>query len=410
MTATVDRSPLLRREWQAGALVELSAVPRRMVVVWAALFLNVMTFYAVPIVVPVPPALGQLVTQGALPLALGLALMVNPRVVLRPSLLLLLMTLMALAGFLSSLHNDFMLSSLFRACRLLGFITVLWLLTPWWGRRDMLLLRCHRLCLWAITGSVILGAIAAPGLAFAFEGRLSGVIWPIPATQVAHYGAILFGIDGHPLDVPGHLRAARRHRLERHGLRGPRRAHAHRTPGHCGRSRRSPEPASSSVTRGCAAHRPSDALAVVLMATVFASEITTWVLRGQTPDEAGQLTGRTKVWAAVFSTPRPRAEELFGSGLSDQSFNGLPIDSNWVASFWDQGWFGVVVQAAMILLLLLMAIAHEPGPQRAMALFLIVYCVVASFTETGLGDAVAVPARPGRGRALLSSPARGSRR
>ena len=408
MTVTVDRSPLLRREWQAGALVELSAVPRRMVVVWAALFLNVMTFYAVPIVVPVPPALGQLVTQGALPLALGLALMVNPRVVLRPSLLLLLMTLMALAGFLSSLHNDFMLSSLFRACRLLGFITVLWLLTPWWGRRDMLLLRCHRLCLWAITGSVILGALAAPGLAFAFEGRLSGVIWPIPATQVGHYGAILFGstailwmcrvISGRHAVIAlsvtafvvlgAHTRTALLATVVGLVIAG------------------------ASLFLGHARVRRTSALgalAVVLMATVFASEITTWVLRGQTPDEAGQLTGRTKVWAAVFSTPRPRAEELFGSGLSDQSFNGLPIDSNWVASFWDQGWFGVVVQAAMILLLLLMAIAHEPGPQRATALFLIVYCVVASFTETGLGTPSPYLLDLAVAGALLSSPARGSR-
>ena len=75
MITTVDRSPL-RRERRAGELVELSAVPRRMVLVWAALFLNVLTFYAVPIVVPVPAAVGQLMTQGALPLALGLALIV----------------------------------------------------------------------------------------------------------------------------------------------------------------------------------------------------------------------------------------------------------------------------------------------------------------------------------------------
>ena len=50
-----------------------------------------------------------------------------------------------------SIHNEFALGSTFRACRLVGFVlAVLWLLTPWWGRRDMLLLRCHRRCLWAV--------------------------------------------------------------------------------------------------------------------------------------------------------------------------------------------------------------------------------------------------------------------
>jgi hypothetical protein len=125
----------------------------------------------------------------------------------------------------------------------------------------------------------------------------------------------------------------------------------------------------------------------VIAATVFASEVTKWALRGQTTQEASQLTGRTKVWSAVFDMPRPKIEELFGSGLSNQSFDGLPIDSNWVASYLDQGWFGIVVQATVILVLLLLAATRERGPQRAVALFIIVYCLVASFTETGLGTA-----------------------
>ena len=31
----------------------------------------------------------------------------------------------------------------YRAFRLIGFRLVLWLLTPWWGRRDLLLLECQ---------------------------------------------------------------------------------------------------------------------------------------------------------------------------------------------------------------------------------------------------------------------------
>ena len=86
-------------------------------------------------------------------------------------------------------------------------------------------------------------------------------------------------------------------------------------------------------------------------------------------------------------TPRPAIESVFGSGLSNKSFDGLAIDSNWVASYLDQGWFGIVLQAAMLLLLLAMVATHVRGPRRAVALFLIVYVLVSSITETGIGDA-----------------------
>ena len=40
-----------------------------------------------------------------------------------------------------------------------------------------------------------------------------------------------------------------------------------------------------------------------------------------------------------------------------------------------------------MLLLLAMVATHVRGPRRAVALFLIVYCLVSSITETGIGDA-----------------------
>jgi hypothetical protein len=73
--------------------------------------------------------------------------------------------------------------------------------------------------------------------------------------------------------------------------------------------------------------------------------------------------------------------------LSNKSFNGLPIDSNWLAVYLDQGWFGIAIDAALLLVLLILAVAHPSGVRRATALFLIAYCLVASITETGLGDA-----------------------
>ena len=80
-------------------------------------------------------------------------------------------------------------------------------------------------------------------------------------------------------------------------------------------------------------------------------------------------------------------QELFGTGLGNKSFNGLAIDSNWVATNLELGRVGVAVVVAFLLFLLLAALARPAGPRPAIAAFLVVFCVSASFTETGLGDA-----------------------
>jgi xanthine/uracil permease len=145
---------------------------------------------------------------------------------------------------------------------------------------------------------------------------------------------------------------------------------------------------------------------VVLLATTLGPVLREWALRGQSAQEAGDLTGRTLVWSAVFKLRRTPLQEIFGSGLSNKSFNGLPIDSNWVATYLDQGWFGVSVDAMLLLLLLALAISRPRGPRRAVALFLVVYCLVASITETGLGDASPYLLELVLAAALLAPPAR----
>ena len=73
--------------------------------------------------------------------------------------------------------------------------------------------------------------------------------------------------------------------------------------------------------------------------------ITTWLARGQGASQLTGLSGRTRFWGPLLAFPRDRFQEIFGFGLSNDSFNGLPIDSNWFASYQDQGLFGVVVCA-----------------------------------------------------------------
>jgi hypothetical protein len=378
LAPSVDRATA---RW-AGA----SSLLRGPLPAWAALFVNVLAFSSLPTVVPIPGPIGQMITQGALVLAFLLALMANPGVVVRPSLFLVLLTMLATVALMVSLHNDFLLSSTYRSFRLIGFTLVLWLLTAWWGRTDLVLLRAHITVLRVVLLSVLIGAVLAPGAAFSFQGRISGALWPIFPTQVAHYAAVLLGCTA-VLWFGGAVRG----RTALWTLLGAgaalvgahtRTALIAMTLGLAA--------AGASMFMGHARVRRTSALFGVLAvaaATIFAPLILNWLWRGQTMEEAVQLTGRTKVWSAIFAMRRPWLEELFGSGLSNKSFNGLPIDSNWLATYLDQGWFGVFIDAALLLVLVLLAVTHRRGIRRAVALFLVTYCLVSSISETGLSDA-----------------------
>jgi hypothetical protein len=80
-------------------------------------------------------------------------------------------------------------------------------------------------------------------------------------------------------------------------------------------------------------------------------------------------------------------EQVFGMGLGDKSFGGLPIDNSWLAVYNEQGLAGVAVVAAVFIVLGGVALLRPPSPERAAAIFLISYCAIASYTEAGLGDA-----------------------
>jgi hypothetical protein len=353
---------------------------------WAALYLNVLTFVGTGFLFLIPQSIGQMIAQGMLLVALVLALLANPGMVVRPNVFLALLTAMAVLALMVSIHNEFPYGSTYRAVRLTLFVGVLWLLTPWWGRPDLPLLRAHLLVQRVIIASVWLGALLAPGKAFSISGRLSGVLWPIPPPQVAHYAAVLFGctvvlwfcgvVAGRGMAVT--LVAAGAALVATH----TRTALLGAVLGLL--------VAGASLFLGYARVRRT--IAVVLLGslaawTVFSPLIVSWLARGQSAQDLTQLTGRTKVWADVGQQKFTRMQELFGTGLGNKSFNGLPIDSNWVATRLELGRLGVAIVVAFLLVLLLAAVTRPAGPRRAIALFLIVYSATASFTETGLGDA-----------------------
>jgi hypothetical protein len=368
------------------------SIRRRVVLVWALLFLNVLTFYrstwsGEPLLLPIPYRIGQLVTQGALPAALAVALTVNRRLFVRPNVFMCLLTLLVVEAFVAALGHTsgHVTGTLYRTVRLAGFVCTLWLLTPWWGRRNMLLLKALLVPLAVVLGSVALGLIVAPGRALA-GNRLSGLLWPMPPTQVADFAATTIGLvvvlwfcglaskrlTLEVVSVAGVILILTHARTELFGMM------------------LGIVIASLSLFAVNARVRKFYAgagLVLLIVITTLSGFLTTWLARGQEEDQLSSFTGRTEVWGPLLAFRRDRFHEVVGFGLSNKSFNGLPIDSNWLAAYWDLGLIGVGLCAGLLLFVLVNAYFQPSGPQRALALFIVIYLLVRSFIETGLTDA-----------------------
>jgi hypothetical protein len=358
------------------------SIRRRVGIAWGLLVFNSLTYYSS--LVHIPSAVGKGIAQAALPVALIVALSVNRRVLVRPNVFLCLVSLLLIGAIVTTLQPQH-IGTIYRTVRLAEFIAVLWLLTPWWGRRDMLLLRYHLVSYSVLLGSVVLGLMVAPGHALS-GGRLAGVIWYVPPTEVAHYAAITFGVVV-VLWLCGYVRG--RPTLAVVAGTGVILILTHTRTALVGLvagllvAGLSLIAAKARVRKLFAAAGAVAAIAIMTLS----SFITAWLARGEGTQELSDLTGRTLVWGPLLASPRDTFQETFGFGLSNGSFNGLPIDSNWLSSYQEQGLFGVVICAAMLLFLLVTAYFQPRSVQRALALFLITYSLVASFTQDGFTDA-----------------------
>jgi O-antigen ligase len=359
-------------------------IRRRIYLTWFLLYFNTLTFFPGVSFIHIPGTVGKGIAQAVLPVALLCALSLNRKVLIRPNVLLCLVTLVVLGTIMTTLQPQHF-GTVFRTVRFAGFVSTLWLLTPWWGRRDMLLLRAHIVTLSIVLGSVIVGLIVSPGHALA-EGRLTGALWPMQPTQVAHYAAVMIGLVV-VLWFCGNLRARTTALVA--AVAGVLLILSHTRTALlalivgilvAGMSLIVVKPRVRKLFAAVGA------LATVAALTLSAF-ITTWLERGQTTQGLDNLTGRTKVWGPLLAAPRDKFQEIFGFGLSNGSFNGLPIDSNWLAAYEEQGLFGVILCAAILVFLLVIAFFQPRGVQRALALFLVVYALVASFTEVGFLDA-----------------------
>ncbi len=367
------------------------SIERRVRLAWGLLFLNILTFYpgtwnGLPLLVPIPHRIGQLITQGALPAALLVALTVNRRMLVRPNVFLFLLSLLVMEALVSSIQpGGHIIGTLYRTIRLAGFVGTLWLLTPWWGRRDLLLLRCQLIPLSVVLGSVLLGLMVAPGHALS-GGRLAGTLWPMPPTQVADFAAVAIGL----VVVLWLCRMVRgRVTLVVVSLTGLMLLQTHSRTELIALGTGILVASLSLFTASARVRKffAAAGIAASVGVMVFSGLVTSWLARGQKGQQLTDLTGRTTVWSAILRAPHDPLQAVLGHGLSNESFNGLPIDSNWLAAYWDLGLFGVAVCAALLLFLLVAAYFQPRGPRRALALFLVTYLLVRSFTETGLTGA-----------------------
>jgi hypothetical protein len=366
------------------AAVRDRSVRRRVGAAWALLFFNTLTFVDGMSALDIPSKVGKGIAQATLPLAIGIALTVNPKIKVRPNVFLCIVCLLVADTVLTAMQVHHV-GTMFRTFRFAEFVAGLWLLTPWWGRRDMMLLRIHLRCLWGALGSVLLGILVFPGHAFMYGGRLTGVIWPMLPTQVAQYAAVVIGLtivlwlgrvfSGRATLVSvavaagvlllTHTRTALVALVAGILIAGL-----------------SLFTVSGRVRKFFA----TGATIISIGAVTLAGVVTAWLARGQSTALLTTLTGRTNSWALVLNMPRDRFQEIFGFGLSNASIDGLPIDSNWLSSYLQEGLFGVVVCAMTLTFLLVAALFQSRGLRRALTLFLVTYCLVASFTEDAFTD------------------------
>lgn len=355
-------------------------------VVWGLLLVNTLGTQGAQTLLPIPRPVIQMVTMGALLAAFALALVLNPRIRLRPCAYLLLLSLLAVLSIASSIRLESGSGALFRCVRLSLFVVTLWILSGWW-RGGLRFARYHLYALGAVLLTVLAGLLISPGAAFSGPGgRLIGALWPIPAPQVGQYCSVAIGlalllwltrnVDGRSaavIAVPAVVLLLLSH--TRTALLGLVAALA-----------------VAGLSLAFTSARARRALATilglgVLVTVAFGQFVMTWMKRGQDAEELANLTGRQKVWAPLLAQERSVGEQLLGMGLTDKSFAGLPIDNSWLSIYHEQGWIGVTIVVTMLGVLIATAALRPPSPARACAVFLIFYCIAASYTETGLGDA-----------------------
>ena len=257
---------------------------------------------------------------------------------------------MCLLAAIMSFRGYFGHGSTIRWFRFAVFVGALWLTTPWWGRRDFMIVHFQRRAIMVVIGTVLLGLAISPTKAFAnATGRTPRGNRLADSTDPS--GALRGGSrrDDGRVVARGHVEVE----VDRSGDRrwfGRSDPHAHPDRAYCDaggdprwRFESLPQPEEGAT---------GSVVVVVVVgigALSFAPLVTGWFARGQNSQALTQLTGRTNVWSAVLAQPRTEVNTLLGYGMSNDGFNGTSIDSSWLSTYQDQGLVGDVLDAMVLL-------------------------------------------------------------
>lgn len=300
---------------------------RRMVgFAWALLILNTLVFFpetysGLPLVVPIPSTIGKGITQAALPVALVLALMANRRMAIRPNVFLVLVSLLVVEALMTSISVS-QSSNAYRTFRYVEFVIALWLLSPWWGRRDLLLIRSHLAAMSVVLGSVVLGVLVAPGTALA-QGRLEGAFWPNPPTEIAEFTAVTIGLV--VVLWLGGLVSGRATLLVALAA-GALLLLTHTRTAILALMVGLLVAVLSLLATRARARGVIAAAGVMLFvgALTLSRFVTAWWTRGETAYELSNFTGRTKVWAGLLNLPRDQFQMIAGSACRARGTSVYP--------------------------------------------------------------------------------------
>jgi len=361
--------------------------PRLVGAVWALLIVNTLGSQGPETIITIPRPVIQMFTMGAVLAAFGLALVLNPRLRIRPNVYLFLLSLLLVVSVASSAQMEAGYGALLRSGRLAVFVATLWLLSPWFAD-SLRFVRYHIRALSAVLAVVAVGIIVAPSIALSefYEGRLAGAIWPLSPPQIGFYAAVVIG-----LTILMWL-GGRADRWSVVLVAGPATILlllSHTRTATVSLVAGLTVAIGSLMLTSARARRALTWVVVVagLVGVLLWPAVVAWFKRGEQGESLASLSGRRTVWDALLYAPRTTSEHLVGIGLSDKSFNGNSIDNSWLAVYYEQGLVGLVIATLFLACLVIAAALRPPSLERACAIFLIVYCLAASYTEAGLGDA-----------------------
>ncbi|HWC66450.1 MAG TPA: hypothetical protein VG478_00150 [Acidimicrobiales bacterium] len=381
MTAEIDVAP--SRSMVATPLTRTER--RRVTAVWILLFCSSLSWSIdqPAYVVPIPTRAEQVGTGLALLAAGYLAYRSNPRLRLQgawPAVIYAVVPVVALCAPLAGVAG---LGSMFRAGRFLAALGVLALLAPTWRRDAWVLANAHARVLRLMIGIALAWFVVGKGVNL--EGRLIAQVPALYAPQVGQFAAVLIGVT-----ILQALSGAPR--LPRGGLWIALGIIAlllskTRTPLVAGAVALGLAALSLCLTHARARRVLAGLLiAGPLLYVALAPFVRSFLRRDQTEDVLSTLTGRTTAWAKVHAFPRTGFQELFGVGYADKSIDGVPIDNGYIATYHEIGKIGLLAVIVVLGVLAVRAFVHTASARRAVAVFLVIFVAIASYTETGIGD------------------------